>query len=94
MGFALSVLLLFTNFKSRELISYYKLILPQILLKQCPLFFHYVLILVEIHKVIIEIVSPKALNARASQSTGILPWHLTGCGDADPHNSLKSTSSA
>ena len=23
-----------------------------------------------------------------------LPWHLTGCGDADPHNSLKSASSA
>ena len=21
-------------------------------------------------------------------------WHLTGCGDADPHNSLKSASSA
>ena len=23
-----------------------------------------------------------------------LTWHLTGCGDADPHNSLKSASSA
>ena len=24
----------------------------------------------------------------------ITTWHLTGCGDADPHNSLKSASSA
>ena len=24
----------------------------------------------------------------------VIPWHLTGCGDADPHNSLKSASSA
>ena len=26
--------------------------------------------------------------------THVDPWHLTGCGDADPHNSLKSASSA
>ena len=44
-----------------------------------------------------NVISNKDLFERSGtepMATILMTWHLTGCGDADPHNSLKSASSA